>query len=140
MTGAWLGGTIDTTGAVVAAGAIAGPQAMSVAVVVKMAQNVLIGAAAGVLCVLGYAVIQGRLQKFFKIVDTCGVHNLHGMPGLFGGLVAILVVPGIAKAQIVGIVITVVLALVSGRIGGLVIKALGTKRLVYEDKEEFAGG
>jgi uncharacterized integral membrane protein (TIGR00698 family) len=46
MTGAWLGGTIDTTGAVVAAGAIAGPQAMSVAVVVKMAQNVLIGAAA----------------------------------------------------------------------------------------------
>ena len=30
MTGAWLGGTIDTTGAVVAAGAIAGPAAMSV--------------------------------------------------------------------------------------------------------------
>ena len=73
-------------------------------------------------------------------MDTCGVHNLHGMPGLFGGLVAILVVPGIAKAQIAGIVITVILALVSGRIGGLVIKALGTKRLVYEDKEEFAGG
>jgi uncharacterized integral membrane protein (TIGR00698 family) len=46
MTGAWLGGTIDTTGAVVAAGAIAGPAAMSVAVVVKMAQNVLIGVAA----------------------------------------------------------------------------------------------
>ena len=46
MAGAWIGGTIDTTGAVVAAGAIAGPQAMSVAVVVKMAQNLLIGAAA----------------------------------------------------------------------------------------------
>jgi uncharacterized integral membrane protein (TIGR00698 family) len=46
MAGAWIGGTIDTSGAVVAAGAIAGPQAMSVAVVVKMAQNVLIGAAA----------------------------------------------------------------------------------------------
>jgi uncharacterized integral membrane protein (TIGR00698 family) len=51
MTGAWLGGTIDTTGAVVAAGAIAGPQAMSVAVVVKMAQNVLIGAAAFLLAI-----------------------------------------------------------------------------------------
>jgi uncharacterized integral membrane protein (TIGR00698 family) len=46
VAGAWLGGTIDTTGAVVAAGAIAGPEAMGVAVVVKMAQNVLIGVAA----------------------------------------------------------------------------------------------
>jgi uncharacterized integral membrane protein (TIGR00698 family) len=51
MTGAWLGGTIDTTGAVVAAGAISGPQAMEVAVVVKMAQNVLIGAAAFLLAI-----------------------------------------------------------------------------------------
>jgi uncharacterized integral membrane protein (TIGR00698 family) len=51
MTGAWLGGTIDTTGAVVAAGAIAGPEAMSVAVVVKMAQNVLIGVAAFLLAI-----------------------------------------------------------------------------------------
>jgi uncharacterized integral membrane protein (TIGR00698 family) len=46
IAGAWIGGTIDTTGAVVAAGAIAGPQAMQVAIVVKMAQNVLIGFAA----------------------------------------------------------------------------------------------
>ncbi len=46
IAGAWIGGTIDTTGAVVAAGAIAGEGAMAVAVVVKMAQNVLIGAAA----------------------------------------------------------------------------------------------
>lgn len=51
VAGAWIGGTIDTTGAVVAAGAIAGDQAMSVAVVVKMAQNVLIGVAAFVLAV-----------------------------------------------------------------------------------------
>jgi uncharacterized integral membrane protein (TIGR00698 family) len=46
IAGAWIGGTIDTTGAVVAAGAIAGPAAMQVAIVVKMAQNVLIGFAA----------------------------------------------------------------------------------------------
>ena len=44
------------------------------------------------LCVVGYAIIQPKRQQVFKIVDTCGVHNLHGMPGLFGGLVAILVV------------------------------------------------
>ncbi|MBN1365811.1 MAG: putative sulfate exporter family transporter [Syntrophaceae bacterium] len=51
VTGAWLGGTIDTTGAVVAAGAIAGDEAMSVAVLVKMAQNVLIGVVAFLLAI-----------------------------------------------------------------------------------------
>jgi uncharacterized integral membrane protein (TIGR00698 family) len=51
VAGAWIGGTIDTTGAVVAAGAIAGPEAMSVAVVVKMAQNVLIGLVAFLLAI-----------------------------------------------------------------------------------------
>jgi uncharacterized integral membrane protein (TIGR00698 family) len=51
VAGAWIGGTIDTTGAVVAAGAIAGPEAMAVAVVVKMAQNVLIGLVAFLLAI-----------------------------------------------------------------------------------------
>jgi uncharacterized integral membrane protein (TIGR00698 family) len=51
VAGAWIGGTIDTTGAVVAAGALAGEAAMAVAVVVKMAQNVLIGVVAFLLAV-----------------------------------------------------------------------------------------
>jgi len=40
---AWMGGTIDSTGAVVAAGSMLGPTAERVAAVVKMIQNVLIG-------------------------------------------------------------------------------------------------
>jgi uncharacterized integral membrane protein (TIGR00698 family) len=43
VAGAWLGGTIDSTGAVVAAGAFLGEDAEKVAAVVKMIQNVLIG-------------------------------------------------------------------------------------------------
>jgi len=43
LGGAWMGGTIDSTGAVVAAGAFLGPKAESVAAVVKMIQNILIG-------------------------------------------------------------------------------------------------
>jgi uncharacterized membrane protein YadS len=43
LGGAWMGGTIDSTGAVVAAGAFLGPDAETVAAVVKMIQNVLIG-------------------------------------------------------------------------------------------------
>jgi uncharacterized membrane protein YadS len=46
LGGAWMGGTIDSTGAVVAAGAFLGPRAEAVAAVVKMIQNVLIGVVA----------------------------------------------------------------------------------------------
>lgn len=43
LAGAWMGGTIDSTGAVVAAGALVGPVAMNVAATIKMIQNILIG-------------------------------------------------------------------------------------------------
>ena len=46
VAGAWIGGTIDTTGAVVAAGALYDDTAMQAAAIVKLAQNVLIGVAA----------------------------------------------------------------------------------------------
>jgi uncharacterized membrane protein YadS len=44
--GAWLGGTLDTSGSVVAAGALISDAAMKAGVVVKFSQNVLIGVAA----------------------------------------------------------------------------------------------
>ena len=44
--GAWIGGTVDATGAVVAAGAMLGEEAGQVAAVVKMIQNILIGVVA----------------------------------------------------------------------------------------------
>lgn len=43
LGGAWIGGTIDSTGAVVAAGAVLGDVGMFVAATVKMIQNILIG-------------------------------------------------------------------------------------------------
>jgi len=43
VAGAWFGGNIDTTAAVVGAGSIYGEQAMKVASIVKMTQNALIG-------------------------------------------------------------------------------------------------
>jgi len=46
VTGAWLGGTIDTTGAVVAAGTISGEVGLKYATIVKFSQNVLLGLAA----------------------------------------------------------------------------------------------
>ena len=46
VTGAWLGGSIDTTGAVVASGTLVGEAALKVSTIVKFSQNVLLGIAA----------------------------------------------------------------------------------------------
>jgi len=49
VTGAWLGGTIDTTGAVVASGSLVGDIALKTSTIVKFSQNVLLGIAAFVI-------------------------------------------------------------------------------------------
>lgn len=46
VTGAWLGGSIDTTGAVVASGSLVGEEALKISTIVKFSQNVLLGIAA----------------------------------------------------------------------------------------------
>ena len=46
VAGAWMGGTIDTTGAVVASGSVLGETAEKYSVIVKFSQNVLLGIAA----------------------------------------------------------------------------------------------
>jgi uncharacterized integral membrane protein (TIGR00698 family) len=46
VAGAWLGGTIDSTGAVAAAGTLVGKAAEQTAITIKMIQNILIGAVA----------------------------------------------------------------------------------------------
>lgn len=51
VTGAWLGGSIDTTGAVVASGSLVGETALKISTIVKFSQNVLLGIAAFIISV-----------------------------------------------------------------------------------------
>lgn len=51
VTGAWLGGTIDTTAAVVASGKFIGETAEQYSVIIKSAQNVLLGVAAFIISI-----------------------------------------------------------------------------------------
>src|SRR6266540_2608037 len=51
VAGAWLGGTLDTSASVVAAGALVSDAAMKTGVIVKFSQNALIGVAAFILVV-----------------------------------------------------------------------------------------
>lgn len=50
---------------------------------------IAIGIGAGVLSVCGYRYLTPALEKI-GVQDTCGVNNLHGMPGLYSGILSIL--------------------------------------------------
>ena len=98
----------------------------------------LIGLCAGTISTVGYALIQGWNQAAIKKIDTCGVLHLHGLPGLFGGLVAMLLVDGISLGnQFKGIVITAVLAIIAGLVAGKVLSLIGRRNTPYIDSEEF---
>lgn len=45
-----------------------------------------IGSIAGFISVFGYIYISPYLSKKFGLDDTCGVHNLHGIPGIIGAI------------------------------------------------------
>ena len=101
-------------------------------------QAMIIGVVAGAISTVGFAILQDKQQKFHKIIDTCGVSNLHGLPGIFGGLAAIAVVDGLdIGAQVKGIVITVVVAIVAGLVCGKLISLFGQIKEIYEDTVEF---
>ncbi|KAK3605478.1 hypothetical protein CHS0354_001463 [Potamilus streckersoni] len=61
----------------------------------------LMGLAAGMLSTLGFHFIQPFLLKYLRIHDTCGVNNLHGMPGILAG-VAGSIVAALASADVWG--------------------------------------
>ena len=65
LGGAWMGGTIDATGAVAAAGAFLSERALYVAATIKMIQNVLIGVIA--FCVAIYFVAEEEAASGRKV-------------------------------------------------------------------------
>jgi ammonium transporter Rh len=101
-------------------------------------QAMVIGIIAGTISTIGFAVLQNKQQKFHKIIDTCGVSNLHGIPGIFGGLAAIVVVPNLViSSQLKGIIITLILAVIAGLISGKIISFFGKTKEIYDDCAEF---
>merc|ERR1719162_2745714 len=96
------------------------------------------GFAAGLLSCVGYSKLMPILAHI-NFHDTCGVNNLHGMPGILGAIVGIIVtaqlgngedngtrgIRGFTKAdgtgvtagnQAVALVVTIVMAVVCGTI------------------------
>lgn len=98
----------------------------------------IIGILAGALSTFGFAVLQSKIESIIKGIDTCGVMNLHGMPGILGGIAAVFIVDGInIGSQMTGIGITILVAVVTGFIAGKIIAILGRRTEPYNDIEEF---
>ncbi|XP_072132552.1 ammonium transporter Rh type B [Mobula birostris] len=109
--------------------------------------SMIVGFLSGVISTLGFHYLTPILDSKLKIQDTCGVHNLHGMPGILGGTVGAIaaslaskeiygdglqdVFPLLDKErsakeqglfQALGLVVTLAFALIGGVIVGFVMK------------------
>lgn len=88
----------------------------------------LIGFIAGIVSTLGFKYLTPVLASSLGIQDTCGVHNLHGMPGILGGLAGIVAVAlgkkegGDATMQAAALASSLGFALVGGAVTGLIMK------------------
>ena len=133
----WLRGKIDA--ADIANASLAGGVAIgSVCNTATPTEAIIIGLVAGAISTIGFAVIQDKLQKGLKLIDTCGVSNLHGIPGLLGGLAALVVIPNInTSAQLEGIGLTIAISIIGGLITGKLISFTGRRKIPYTDGEEF---
>lgn len=85
---------------------------------------IVVGGLAGIVSTIGFV-----RSPFFGDVDTCGIHNLHGMPGLLGGVVSIFVqifagAGPMVGHQALGLILTFFVAVVSGAGCGLLLKIL----------------
>ncbi|XP_028292478.1 rh family, C glycoprotein a [Gouania willdenowi] len=47
----------------------------------------IVGFCVGIISTFGYLFVTPFLEKYLKLQDTCGVHNLHAVPGMLGGFI-----------------------------------------------------
>jgi ammonium transporter Rh len=98
----------------------------------------VLGVLAGIISTFGYAFMTPALEDKLGIFDTCGVHNLHGLPSVLGGLASAIFVAidadaeflhseGMAQPvrQVMAVVTTLALAIASGYLSGFIMTLLG---------------
>ncbi len=63
----------------------------SAGIILNPGGSMAIGFITGIISTLGFEFLTPYLQNKFGLYDTCGVHNLHGIPGILGGIVSAIV-------------------------------------------------
>ncbi|CAL8243221.1 unnamed protein product [Lota lota] len=51
----------------------------------------IVGFCCGIISTFGYVYVTPFLEKHLKLQDTCGIHNLHAVPGMLGGFLGAIV-------------------------------------------------
>jgi ammonium transporter Rh len=96
----------------------------------------LIGFVAGALSTTAFVKLQPWLAKTLGVLDVMGVHNLHGVGGWIGALIAAAITAGMANVYAaVGVF---VISLVAGGITGIVIRfTRGDMPVQFADDTDF---
>ncbi|KAM6180935.1 ammonium transporter Rh type C [Erethizon dorsatum] len=102
----------------------------------------IVGFFCGSISTLGFVFLTPFLESRLRIQDTCGIHNLHGIPGVLGGIVGAVTAafaspdiygqPGFPKEvrtsriqgkfQVFGLLLSLAMALVGGIMVGLILR------------------
>lgn len=80
----------------------------------------LIGIMAGIISALCFIYLNPWLCEKLGILDVMGVHNLHGVGGLFGAIVAAIVIGSFTN--VVSAIVVMVGTLIAGFIAGIILK------------------
>ncbi|XP_057256796.1 ammonium transporter Rh type B-like [Pezoporus wallicus] len=135
-------------------GSLAGGVAIGAVADMAMAPGaaLALGSLSAMICLLGFRFLTPLLTRKLSLQDQCGIHNLHGLPGILGAAasaVAILVVPGFggrgagwqALCQAMGLVLAVGGSLLAGLLTGAALRmpclALPPQRLCFDDSLYF---
>ena len=124
----------------------------------------LIGMCAGIVSAFGFIRINKFLQDKAGLHDTCGVHNLHGLPGVMGGIIGAIsasfadasfddaaaigdTFPAIKEDgrtaseqgwyQLATLGITLVISIAGGAFSGLVASCFCPPEELFDDTEHF---
>lgn len=87
------------------------------------------GFSAGAVSCLGYAYLTPMIEKAIGIQDVCGVHNLHGMPGIIAAFLSIIAAAtreDKVTPQVLTLVCSLAIAIFGGLLTGALMRLLGT--------------
>lgn len=62
--------------------------------------SLLIGFCGGSLSTVMFAKLTSKLSKIMGIHDTCGVNNLHGIPGFLGGILSAVIIASYGESGV----------------------------------------
>lgn len=123
-----------------------------------------IGTVSGIISALGFLKLNGWLREKIGLFDTCGVHNLHGLPGVLGGVVGCFsaayadlafkvddkqlenTFAALKKGrttkqqglfQLYALLITLAISILSGALSGFIASKVGKVETLFTDDDHF---